>query len=371
MMGFSFGRFAMAAATLGVLTVPVSTATAAERDPLKPVWLNTLKADNGFDIILAPGGKNVWAFGTAHPDYKNRPLIYRKSGSTWKRAELPRGLNGWMKAADASSANNVWTVGSDSFDDRGATYLLHWDGRRWSLVRHWDARIVSAVAATGKHGVWVFDSQRPRALRFDGRRWRKAKTPISIWGAKAHGKTIWAWGFDKNDRARVVRFDGRRWKTVDPGALLPEQTRKSITLFDAPVIDGKDVWMVGYHISDWKDENSKENSFLLRYKNGKWRKEKTDPAVPIGFEPVPDGRGGLWFLASEDTSDPDGVSEEDLFLTHRTASGRWTERFLGHVVRGTPGVADMVRLPGTQRLLGAGHIEPPTGNYDAAIFELP
>jgi len=353
-----------------VLMVPAGASTAVERDPLIPVWVGSLKGDNGFRAVVAPDAKNVWAFGATRSAGKAKPLVYRKSGSTWKKARLPSGLKGGIQAADASSASNVWAVGGGSFDGQGSAYLLHWNGERWKLAKRWKSAFPLTVASSGR-GVWVFDSLRSRALRFDGRRWHKAKTPIPVWGAAARGKTVWAWGLSGHGKAEVVRFDGRRWRPANPGTLLPKQTEDSATAFTEPVFVGKDVWMVANHIVSWTAGNPKGGSFLLRHENGRWRKEKTRPASGLGHAPIPDGRGGFWVTVSKKISGwVEGDLEYDLVLTHRTATGRWSERLLGHIDEETAGVAEFVRVPGTQRLLGVGSVEPPGKDKDAAIFEL-
>ncbi|GAA2720212.1 hypothetical protein GCM10010439_07670 [Actinocorallia aurantiaca] len=352
------------------LTVPAGASTAAARDPLAPVWVSPLKGDSDFSTIVAPDAKNVWAFGTTRSAGKARPLAYRKSGSIWKRARLPDGLNGGIHAADAPSANNIWAVGGGSFDRGGSAYLLHWNGERWKLVRRWKSALPLTIATTGRRGVWVFDSLQSRALRFDGRRWHNVKTPALVLNAAARGKTIWASGLGKGSKAKVMRFDGQRWKLSNPDALLPKHTKESMTFFGEPAFAGENVWMIAHRFANRNDGNPKIESFLLRHGNGRWRKEKTGPASTISHAPAPDGRGGLWLLASKNMSYPDGNLEYDLVLAHRTATGRWSERPLGHVANETTGISEFVRIPGTQRLFGVGSVEPPGRDENAVIFEL-
>ncbi|MEO3788404.1 hypothetical protein ABGB12_34175 [Actinocorallia sp. B10E7] len=366
----SAGRILAAVFCSAVLMLPAGASTAAARDPLTPVWVSPLQGDSDFNAIVAPDAKNVWAFGTTRSAGKARPLVYRKSGSTWKKDRLPSGLNGGIQAADASSGSNIWAVGGGSFDGQGSAYLLHWNGERWKLARRWKSTFPLTISTTGRRGVWVFDSLQSRALRFDGRRWHKVKTPVPVWDAAARGKTVWAWGLSRHGKTEAVHFNGRRWRPAGPGALLPKQTEESMTTFTEPVFAGENVWMVANHIANWTDDDPKIESFLLRHKNGRWRKEKADPTSELGHTPIPDGRGGLWLLVSEKISGWDGGLEYDLVLTHRTATGRWSERFLGHVDEETAGVAEFVRIPGTQRLLGVGSVKPSGRNKDAAIFEL-
>ena len=171
MSGSGVVRFAVAAVLLSTL-VGAPGAAAAERDPLKPVWTSGLPGQDEFDVVVAPDRKNVWAFGM---DRRERAIAYRKSGATWKPAGLPRGLKGSIVEASASSARNVWAVGYEDFNTAKPTYLLRWNGERWKVAKRWDAFLASAVA-TGSRGVWVFDEARPRALRFDGRRWRRVNS---------------------------------------------------------------------------------------------------------------------------------------------------------------------------------------------------
>ncbi|GAB2840800.1 hypothetical protein GCM10022221_45120 [Actinocorallia aurea] len=352
---------------LGVEGLPA----AAARDPLKPVWLSPLKADNSFDAIVAPDKKHVWAFGQVGAGVNDKPLIYRKSGAKWVRAALPAGLRGGVDAASASSAKNVWAVGSDT-SAKKPTYLLRWNGERWKVVRRWDAHVVYEIVATPGGGAWAFDTMKPRALRFDGKRWRQVKTPVTIRSATVHGKTLWAWGDDKDGQSKVVRFDGTRWTTVDPGSLLPPQTEKdSFTFYKTLAVVAGEVWLTAGHYTDLEDPEAPVQAFLLRYADGAWHREA--PGLDVGLElheAVPDGKGGLWFLGLEDIPAADGISRDAFHLVHRARSGRWTRRYLGRNFRGTPGLSDFALIPGTKQLIGVGHIEPPSTTYTSAVYRL-
>ncbi len=167
-----------------------------------------------------------------------------------------------------------------------------------------------------------------------------------------------------------MRFDGRRWKTVATGSLLLEDTKKSLIVLNRPMIDGKDFWLTGAYVPDFTNESAKDAEvFLLHRGNGKWKKERIDPALDVNVKPVSDGRGGLWLLARRPPSDGDAASTV-LFL-HRTAAGRWNERLLGNAFGGDTAISDFVRLPGTRRLLGVGRTTPARDGNDASVFDLP
>ncbi|MEO3786898.1 hypothetical protein ABGB12_26535 [Actinocorallia sp. B10E7] len=362
-------RVAVAAVVLGASVIPAK-ALAAPGKPLKPVWTTRLPASSDFMAIVAPDKKNVWAFGGNNANSpRDRPLVYRKSGAEWKPVELPRGLGGYILKASASSADNVWAMGEDPHSPRSTTFLLRWDGKRWRVAKRWERQQHASIVATGKRGVWVFDEERARALRFDGRRWRQVKTPVAVVGAAAQGEKLWAWGHDKDYRSKIVRFDGRRWKTAHPGSLLPEPAKQSITYFDRPVISGKNVWVTGVHIHDFQDDTQSREPLLLRYKNGKWRKEKIAPSAGIARDPRSDGRGGLVFLTYKNVPGRGNDLVHDLFLTRLTAEGRWSQRRQGRIVNERPWISDYARLPGTLRLLVVGYVERKNGS-DAAVFSL-
>ncbi|WP_345567258.1 hypothetical protein [Nonomuraea rosea] len=64
------------------------------------------------------------------------------------------------------------------------------------------------------------------------------------------------------------------------------------------------------------------SSFLLSQTDSGWRSEDTSAkAGRMGRDlpPVPDSRGGHWFLGSTD------VNGSDSALAHRDPSGRWTK----------------------------------------------
>ncbi|WP_460364962.1 hypothetical protein [Actinocorallia lasiicapitis] len=348
----------------GVIGGVLALALAAPAPVLAPVWTSRTAVPDKFSAIVAPDAKNVWAFGGSHGDHRGKPLAYRKSGAGWKRVALPSGLRGSIELASAASAKDIWAVGSDLAHAK-PTYLLHWNGTRWSVPRRWDGRAVVSVVATGKGRVVAFDGGRARALRFDGKRWSTLKTPDSVWAAAYGGKTLWAQTLSDKGKVRIFRYAGGRWKLSDPGALLP-RGGKGMTIVSGLAAAGGEVWLSAFRLADLAEPSvDGAQQILLRFRDGAWKAVTPVPKAGLG-KPLPDGKGGLWFVGSpfSESADPTTV------LYHRTADGRWASKTAGRVVGTDSGIDDVVRIPGTGTFLGAGSAGTKGGGYDAAVYQI-
>ncbi len=100
----------------------------------------------GFEAISALGPDDVWAVGFTQMlelDGPADPLIEHWDGTRWAVSRTPRPAGfSMLMAVAAVSADNVWAYGDRN--SLGAGYggggdhplVLHWDGRRWSVMSH-------------------------------------------------------------------------------------------------------------------------------------------------------------------------------------------------------------------------------------------
>ncbi|MEV0620741.1 hypothetical protein AB0I81_45970 [Nonomuraea sp. NPDC050404] len=314
--------------------------------------------------VVATGEREAWAFGwdrvglTAWipmADGPRRPTAFHWDGNRWAKSDFPV-KDGGVGAVAASGPANVWVVAGGG--------VLRWDGRAWAMVRELPA---TALAVTAEDDVWVFGDH--LAWHYDGATWTERRVPFHAFRVSARSASdIWALDVD----ARTVhRFDGEHWTPVDLASVLPkvppaasdsppapDHDSLSVPDHDLPPVpdhvqltaitaDSSGVWITG---------EIGMSSFLLSQSGSGWRREDTSATagrMVRNLPPVPDGRGGHWFLGSTD------VNGDDSALAHRDSSGRWTKVAAGGEL------TSLSAVPGGP-LLATGVIGKASGVFRAA-----
>ncbi len=127
-----------AAVTIGsmlLLTAPVIGSAKA----CQPDW-RLVHADGSDSIrrISASSARDVWAVGSHRVRGSDIPLVERWDGRNWRVMPAPRvgrGNGGVLVDVSAVSSDDVWAVGSvlSSSGDE-SRLLVHWDGSAWTVV---------------------------------------------------------------------------------------------------------------------------------------------------------------------------------------------------------------------------------------------
>ncbi|MDR8412859.1 hypothetical protein MTP10_29525 [Nonomuraea sp. 3-1Str] len=298
-----------------------------------------------FGASLVPlGEREAWAFGTRRVGWWHfGPTAYHWDGERWRASPLPSGLGAGGGPAGASSPANVWLVTSGDDDGQRA---LRWDGRTWTTMRTLPSQSVQEVEVFGDTDVWFFGDD---TWHYTGSAWVRADVPVQVTRASARSATdIWAIGRDRRDETqpRVAHYDGTGWRIEPLGDALPASDTSSSHDLGGITADASGVWIT----ADVSDMTARTTTPLLLHRSGNvWRTERVT-AVPgpwrETFDPVPDGRGGHWFLGSAD------VNGDDAALAPRSPAGVWTLRPVG-----APGTAEFTSLagvPGGSWLLATG-----------------
>lgn len=164
----------------------------------------------------------------------------------WDGALLHYSKNKWQRVAidpqqylmsfAGTSANNIWAVGGTERRGKSNTgCILHWDGRKWTVVLEsfredlrtvW-VRDAQHVVVAGSEGV---------VLQFDGKVWSEssmgpAKSVSHVWGKSP--TDLWAVGQD----GLIAHFDGQRWDI--------KHSRPSEELMSIARLSATDAWAVG------------------------------------------------------------------------------------------------------------------------------
>jgi hypothetical protein len=160
----------------------------------------------GGDVGLAMDATGGWLATTRGTHIGNRPWTARWDGRHWHRVVTPGiGTQSELTAVASVSASDAWAFGfhdvrdGHSADVTKTSGLLieHWDGERWRItpqpVYHNSKRnflVADAVMVSPNEG-WAVGSQtyagggriHPLVLHYDGRRWSIMRFPYCCAGA--------------------------------------------------------------------------------------------------------------------------------------------------------------------------------------------
>jgi hypothetical protein len=175
---------------------------------------------------------DVWAVGN--------DLLEHFDGTRWTEAARPQAAGLHLTSVAVLGPNDAWAVGGRDDPRPGyhhdQPYLAHWDGRRWSKVAAPVDGLVgtlSSVSATSASDVWAVgtvDSRtaRPVAIHFDGTSWQEVAMPhpkpYTRINAVVASSATDAWAVGSVDgalpdgfaveRTLSEHWDGTRWSIV-------------------------------------------------------------------------------------------------------------------------------------------------------------
>lgn len=358
------------AGVVGAVAVLAVACLAAPAVAATPTWrvvqVDHSSTRSSLGTVVATGRNDAWAFGNKKLDSLNTtgPLAEHWNGRTWRAVALPKGLPGGIIAASATSRTDVWAVGTDAPINNNS-YVLHWNGIRWSIEKRWSYGDVSGVNALSATNVWVFGTSRVGPFagtwHYDGHRWTQYKMHFFLTNASVvSSRDIWAVGMDwyTGDGRTVARYDGKRWTRLNVASVLPKATNTELNGILAR--SAKDVWVVGDAVTIAGTKVS-YLPFLLHWDGRRWQRS----TVPGRWEPiwpVSDGHGGMWIAGWVPGYPTTPV------LEHRSSTGKWTATTIKMGARRAQ-VEGFAPIPGTTSLWGGGYLAATTGNdTNGAIY---
>jgi hypothetical protein len=293
---------------------------------------------SGYSAVVSPGRGDAWVFGGTNPGGPSSATAEHWNGKRWRAVSLPRGLGGFITAASASAAKDIWAV------SYSGSYVLHWNGRHWTVAKRWRHPAAAAsITAVGPSDVWVFGGS-GTAWHFNGRHWARA--------GRAAGRIYRAsplaagdiWAISNGSRGRYLeRYNGRAWRSMRTPPVLA-----GVRLTDILAVTRRNVWVCGI---------SSAHLVAAHWNGARW----TRFAAPWRLLPerfATDGRGGIWIPTAA------APLTRTSWLLHLSA-GHWTRTKI--TVGLGSGVGDLARIPGTGSLWGSGGFLTRTGG-DAAIW---
>jgi hypothetical protein len=208
-----------------------------------------------YDIVMQSPASG-WAVGATTD---GRPLVMHWNGRFWrKRIFFRRGYEGWLSAVAATSARDVWAVGGQggagSVNSEDG-FVVHRDGRRWSIVpapgredpgyemsdRFDDVAVASPNEAWAVHSAVV----RSDLEYWNGRRWRLVRVlgeKIALHGVIAFRHEAWALG-RRSGRPFLLHWSGRLWRRANSGL-----GAKRGDLVSASALSPRMIWAGGAHL---------------------------------------------------------------------------------------------------------------------------
>jgi hypothetical protein len=213
----------------------------------------------------------------------------------------PRACAGWavkpsptkgsatLSAVAATSAKDVWAVGSYNTGGAYKTLIEHWNGTGWTIVPspnpaagfHTTNALTAVVAITAKNA-WAFGffektttSFRTLVEHWNGVKWSVVPSPNSGPGENTllaatarNGTDIWAVGYHNDPghrRTLTEHWNGANWSIVAS----PSVGSGDNFLFGAAAASGGPVWAVG------SDSVSFGQTLALRWNGQAWTLGKT------------------------------------------------------------------------------------------------
>lgn len=344
-VGLTMTACAQAQASSAAVTKPGTSAVTAGSGGWRLLARQRPEHSGDLYVLVALPHGRAWAFGEygQRAPYGGYPIAEYWNGSVWLAAKLPSSVRcGPIAAAGASSAGNVWAVGTDGC-------VLRLAGRTWKVAKDWTApRQLTGITVLGRNDVWVFGGTDLPAGRpglgtwhYNGRNWRQVHGiggDVQTASAASAGD-IWAIGLvvrGEKQNYFLEHYSGGTWHQVT-GVTQPRDVLAA----------GREVWVT--------DDSGPVGTLERRTSAGGWAKVPIPGKLSPG-ELAADGHGGIWLTTWVSLNGEGSVRNE---AVHLSDASKWTKTPL------TTGAAQLAlsRIPGTTSMLALG-----LSRTDAALF---
>jgi hypothetical protein len=145
------------------------------------------------DAAYATSAKDIWVLGTSPNPSLGRVAVMSFNGKTWRAGSLPGLVNAPVAARSiaAVSATDVWAAAEELVPGPSVPpILLHWNGEKWADVNVPYNGSNGTLAQDGHGGIWLaVDDMNPPAgfvgylLHYTGGKWSRITAPAT------HGDT--------------------------------------------------------------------------------------------------------------------------------------------------------------------------------------
>jgi hypothetical protein len=292
----------------------------------------------------------AWAGGTVNIGEANPgQVIEQWNGTAWSVAQGPTFAAGdepSIKAMAATSADDIWAIGSLLGNDQEQLYYLfeHYDGTNWTATTliSGDAFLLGA-SADATNDAWAVgfngpenDTSRTLVMHYNGTSWKSMSAPSVGNGAnELNGvlalapNDVWAVGFSTPEAppkevatlTLIEHYDGTSWTVVPSPNVGPNSIYQSNRLFGLAANSPTDIWAFGSYFaasgSEW------QMTLLMHWDGTSWTiqpspnptKKSADFISDLLFTGVVPSPGNIWLFGAEDSAPHDNT------LTLHTSTG--------------------------------------------------
>ncbi len=242
-----------------------------------------------FGSVSAVSSDDVWAFGES----SEGTLIQHWDGARWGQVDSPTPSGKDVEHVGiydsvALATDDVWAVGVAHYPNQ--TFILHWEGSRWSMVPHPN---IPGARFSGIHGVsnddvWIVGYYRPIAgeetlvMHWDGLAWSVVPSPNSpdvkairneLQAVFATGPDdAWGVGHYVTDNTNntggaytlTLHWDGKAWNVVPS----PNPCKLVNKVVGVAMRSPTDVWAVGSCSND--EQNAIYENLVMHWDGREW-----------------------------------------------------------------------------------------------------
>jgi hypothetical protein len=289
-----------------------------------------IKGDNNSFLqgVVAISPTLAWAAGNVTDRAHQRQVIEQWNGTKWNLFPGPK--FGKKDQADvfamtASSANDVWAIGSLVNLGTGLVSSLfeHWNGTAWTATTlESNNEFLFGASADAANDAWAVgfngsDKIDTSAMHWDGTNWKSVATPNVGEGTNKLNAVlalapndVWAVGFSTPvappKRAATLtlieHFDGTSWTVVPSPNIGPNSANQSNRLLGLTANSANDIWAFGSYFA--ADGSGHQMTLLLHWDGTSWTVASSPSPTKGGFPcdllwagvvPAP---GDVWILGS-------------------------------------------------------------------------
>lgn len=358
-----FGVALLTMALAGSGALAGSSAALASGGPLEPFVAGvpqapSIGAPSNLDSVFCTSAADCWSVGSFSRNNATLNQVLHRTGRKWFRVRTPQpgGIApddlSELTAVRCTSASNCWAVGN--FRKVGALLdeILHWNGKKWSLVEApspggtavgdfnelFDVACTSATScwAVGTYGIEMSTLSQVafnQVLFWNGTKWALIKTPnpggmtmgdLNVLGSVRCSSpgNCWAAGDDGMLPPKLtllnqmLHWNGSKWKLVTVPNPAGAKKGDLNIINQLSCTSAKDCWAVGF-FGFFSAKSDFARNEILRWTGKHWVKvvAPEPDRTKFGFENFLDGINctsatDCWAVgASAGTSVLPGVNE--------------------------------------------------------------